>query len=87
MASVKLKLPPPPCGPVTMNRFGKPVAVQAEERLGALGLPLLAQRAPVAADDHVERRRRHPLEAGRVDQHVERVLDAVVHDAALVDLA
>ena len=25
MASVKLKLPPPPCGPVTMNRFGKPL--------------------------------------------------------------
>ena len=24
MASVKLKLPPPPWGPVTMNRFGKP---------------------------------------------------------------
>ena len=24
MASVKLKLPPPPCGPVMMNRFGKP---------------------------------------------------------------
>ncbi len=63
----------------------KAVAVQAEKRLRAFRLPLLLQRAAVATGDHVERRRRHPLEAGRVDQHVERIFDAVVHHASFVD--
>jgi len=59
----------------------------AEEGAGAARLPLLAQRHAVTAFDHVERRRRHPLEAGRVDQHIERIFDAVVHHAFLVDAA
>ena len=63
------------------------LAVQAEEGLRAFLLPLPLQRAAVAPGDHVERGGRHPLEAGGVDQHVERVLHAVVHHAALVDLA
>ena len=49
MASVKLKLPPPPCGPVMMNRFGKPWLCSPRNVLVPSDLPLLAQRAPVPA--------------------------------------
>ena len=87
MASVKLKLPPPPCGPATMNRFGKPWLCRPRNVLRSFGFPLALQRLAAATGDHVERRRRHPLKAGRIDQHVERVFDAVVHHAVLVDPA
>ena len=63
------------------------LTVQSKESTGALGLPLLAERTAVAADDHVKRRGRHPLEAGGVDQDVERIFLAVVHDPASIDLA
>src|SRR5260370_6642531 len=69
------------------EQVGEAVAMQAEERLGSLGLPLLLQGAPAAAGDHVEGRGTHPLEPGRVDQHVEWIFDPFMDDAALVDLA
>ncbi|CAB4886351.1 unannotated protein [freshwater metagenome] len=62
------------------------VAVQAEERACAPVLPLLAEGLPTPPSDHVERRGCHPLEACRVDEHVQVVLGAVVHHTALVDL-
>ncbi len=67
------------------EQVGEPVAVQSEERLGALPAPLVAQGDAAAPHHHVERGRRHPLEAGGVDQDVEGVLGALVHHAALVD--
>src|SRR5260370_10216393 len=69
------------------QQVGEAVAMQAEERLSPLGFPLLLEGAAAAAGDHVEGRGAHPLEPGRVDQHVERIFDPLMDSAALVDLA
>ena len=70
-----------------MNRLGNPCVCRPRKVLVPSVCHFSRNERPSRPDDHVERRRRHPLEAGRVDQHVERVLDAVVDDATLVDLA
>src|SRR5579885_2193641 len=69
------------------EQIGEAAGMQAEERPGAFGFPLLFQGAPAAAGDLVEGRGAHPLEAGRVDQYIERIFDTLVHYAALIDLA
>ena len=60
------------------------------ERKTTLGrrefLRTLGAGATVAAADHVEGARAHPLETGRIDEDVELVLDTVMNDAALVNL-
>ena len=59
-------------------------AVQPEVRLRARG-PLVRQRLATAAHDHVEGGRRHPLEACRIDQHVEVMLFAADDRPARID--
>src|SRR5207302_100342 len=67
------------------EEVGEAAAMQPEEGLGPLGLPLLLQRAPADSSDSVEGRSAHPLEPGRVDQNIERIFNPLVDDAALVD--
>ena len=59
-------------------------AVQPEVRLRARG-PLVSQRLPAAAHDHIKGGRRHPLEACRIDQHVEVMLFAADDRPARID--
>src|SRR6266851_1805806 len=68
------------------KQVGEAAVMQAEERFGSLGLPLVLQGTAAAAADPVEGGGAHPLESGRVNQHVERIFDPLMDDAALVDL-
>ena len=69
------------------EQIGKALAVHTQKGLHTFGLPLFAQRAAAATGDHVEGRGRHPLKAGCIDQHIERVFSTVVNHAPLVDAA
>src|SRR6202034_3870659 len=69
------------------EQVGEAVAMQAQESSGPFRFPLILQSAAAAAGHHVEGGSAHPLEPGRVDQHVEWIFDALVDDAALVYLA
>jgi hypothetical protein len=44
--------------------------VETEKGLGALGVPRLLDTAAVTANRRVEQSARHPLEPGRIDQHI-----------------
>src|SRR5262249_4832292 len=65
---------------------GEAAGMQAEESSGPFGLPLLRQGTATAALDSIESGGAHPLESGRIDQHVEWIFDPLMDDTALVDL-
>src|ERR1700723_377384 len=69
------------------EQVGKAATMQTEECSGAFSLPLVFQGTTAATADPVEGRSAHPLESGRIDQHVERIFNSLMDHAALVDFA
>ena len=82
----KIKLATPALWARHDQQVRKARTVHAQKSLGSFLCPFRPERSPVLAGDHVECRGGHPLKTGGVDQHIDWVLDAIVDDAALVDL-
>src|SRR5262249_18530841 len=69
------------------EQIGKTAGMQAEKSPGSFGFPLVRKSTAAATLNPIEGGGSHPLKSGRVDQYVERIFDAFMDDAALVDLA